>query len=318
MGYYKKIDVICVDGGRYSAESTKGDMKKRGVDKDNCVVLTNRVEKIELVTFHEVSGSVEYGMEVVLDCTLQGGTVVRTTVSGMKYLHWIQKGTVVNGIMEGDFLFLFKGVVEELVKRGDAGHENFVTEYMNQEGKKQRASKLDVQVGDIVNIYGGSIYLGEFYYYKPNLKNKDGINKLRKYKLYIERDEDGSYIDNRLHVESGKTDYNQPTEVLGSVDIDMELLKRNARERMGNIYTEGVGYKKGTGYYSRIQRDACKNNKAYVLSNIAVDKKDIVYPYIGDLLKLGWLCDWDADKNMVEYKTSSRGNVIPYQYVLKQ
>ena len=41
-------------------------------------------------------------------------------------------------------------------------------------------------------------------------------------------------------------------------------------------------------------------------------------PEPDELLKLGWLCDWDLDKKTLTYKyDSSNRPLIPYEYEVK-
>ena len=300
--YYKKIDTICVSKGSYSAETTKGEMKKRGVDAETCSRVENKVSEINLVDYYDTSGAVEYGMAVIVDCQLVSGHTVRTSVEGKKYLGWVETHTVENGKMNGDFLFLFQGVVAELVERKSKEHQGFLEQYEIQEKNKEKAKELEIKPGDIVNIHGDVIYLGEFYYYKPNLKTEELVSKPKKYKVYIAQEGDDKYRSDLIYVESSKTKQNQVTEVIGHVEIDIDKLKEEAFERLANIEQEGIGYQVTANamfYSGKLRAYSHKNNQAYVLANMEKNKKDIQKPMVSDLLRLGWLCGWDIGKKPI-------------------
>src|SRR5690625_7593416 len=91
MGYYKKIDKVMLEGDRYSAKGTPGEVRKRGVDSERCIEVDNSVEEIRLVRFYNTSGEVEYGLAVVLECVFENGDIVRTTMDGVDYLTLVKK-----------------------------------------------------------------------------------------------------------------------------------------------------------------------------------------------------------------------------------
>lgn len=325
VSYYKDIEKVCISGERYSSDTTKGEMKKRGVDKETCDTVNNNVTEITVVNYYETSGEKEYGMSVVLDCLLDSGNRVRTVVNGMTYLSWVNAHTTVNGKTEGDFVFLFKGVVEELAVRNSTSHKNFIKDYELQEQKKKESSELEIKPGDIVNIHGDVIYLGEFYYYKPNLKVEGLLNKLKKYKMYMANpDKDNRYRSSLIHLETSKTKQNQVTEVLGHVDIDMGDLKEWAINHVMNMEQKDIGFKikerNNYSYGSLHQAFEDVNNKAYVLANMAENKLDVMKPAEEDILRLGWLCGWDIGKGLLvgfknKYRDVSLKKPRVYDYV---
>lgn len=173
MGYYKEINKVLVDGSNFSAVGTRGEVKKRGVDIYQSIEIDNMVEKITLVNFYNTSGKVEYGLEVVLDCKFNSGVTVQTCMSGIDYLNILQEHESYQGSITGNFLFLFQGVVEKLVVGGSKEHKSFLKSYKKQEREKERIKEFKVQEGDIVNLgLHGAVYLGEYYYPKPNFKNE--------------------------------------------------------------------------------------------------------------------------------------------------
>lgn len=318
MGYYKLIDEVYLDGSSYSAEGTVSEMKKRGVNKDISKIIDNRVVEIILDDYYETSGAVEYGLAVVLKCKFATGDTVITSISGMKYLKWISQFSCNKGSIEGDFLFIFKGVIEELVLRNDKEHEDFLLEYNKSIEKKNISKGLDVKVGDIVNIYRESVYLGEYYYLKPNLKLDGCVAKARKYKLYAQLDKEGNYLNSEIYVESGVTSTNQPTEILGHIEVDFEKLLKKSLLHMDSIFDEGVGYRyNNNSYYSKYFANKKENSNAYILTNIQKNKNDLIEPSEDYLLSLGWLCDWPKPKNIEYMKNKNGRTIIPYWYEKK-
>lgn len=313
MGYIKEIGKVYIDGDNYSAEGTISEMKKMGVTKDVAECIENKVKKVELINFYETSGAVEYGMAVELQCTFDTGHTVYKTINGMTYLSWVQEYGVNNRIITGEFIFLFQGVISDLVVYGSEKHKRFLIAYEEQEEKENRIKDFTYKIGDIVNIYGRSVYLGEYYYQKPNLKNNSLVNKLRKYKLYLELKDSKPYEEGRLRVESGKTKDNQPTEILGYMAVDMKFLKEKANERMESMFTSGVGYYKGN--YSTVSYDK-ENNKAYVLHHVSETKEDLPYMSMDTILKYGWLCGFEnKNAGIKREKVNSRsGTYYVYKF----
>lgn len=318
MGYYKKIDSVYVDGGNFSADGTTSELKKRGIVRENSRLIDNRVTEVKLLNYGNQSGAKEYGMYVNVECTFSTGDVVRTEVDGMAYLLWVSRHTVIGGTMEGDFLFLMQGDVEELAVRGGYNHLRFNERYDAQEAKVLATKELVVMVGDVVNIHKKCIYLGEYWYVKPNLRLDALMAKPTKYKLYINVDDEGNYLDKELYVESGKTKTNQPTQILGHIDFDMEELQRSAVERMRDIRKNEVGYRKG-GAYNMLWASSKENNKAYVLTKISETKDTLITPTKEEVLSLGWLCGWGHNmKHLVRAVNSSNRTIEPYEYAIDE
>jgi len=314
MGYYKKIDKVMLEGDRYSAKGTPGEVRKRGVDSERCIEVDNSVEEIRLVRFYNTSGEVEYGLAVVLECVFENGDIVRTTMDGVDYLTLVKKYSSDKGTIRGDFLFLFQGVLERLVERRGEEHISFLNKYEQQEDEKLKAKNFKLNVGDITDVHNRTVYLGEYFYLKPNFKNDNYLNKPRKYKLYLRIDEEGNYLDNELYVESGKTQYNQPTEKKGHIEVDFATLKEIALERMETMFKKDTGYREG---YLGYRPQESQNNKAYVLTNIANTKEELVEPTAEDLLKRAWLCGWDDTMPRGKFEREDRRR-LPYKYVEKE
>lgn len=310
MGYLKEIEKVCIDGEKYSAVSTPGEMRKRGVEKANCVEVENKIVKIELVKFYATSGAIEYGMEVQLDCTFESGESVKVTVDASDYLWWVQNYTTIKGVTEEEFTLLFKGVVVELVPTGSKKHKSHLVGLQKQKEEKEKLAKVVVKVGDIVNINSERVvYLGDYFYYKPNIRKDKVYNKLRKYKIYLAIDEDGNWDTERgkIHIESGKTLYNQPDEILGRMDINMGELKEWAENHYATMHKRNHGYRLVEGYWSRDRPYDVLNNKAYVLANISKTKDGVIVPSEDEILRLAWVCGWAYDDKVYETLGFSRG-----------
>lgn len=277
-----------VDGNNFAAEGTPSELRKRNVNIDDAIKIENKVSQIRLINFYNTSGEVQYGLAVVLECEFESGDIVTTTMDGVDYLSLIKKYSSENGTIWGDFLFLFQGVVTELVEVGSKKHLAFRDNYEKQELKKQAAKSLEVNVGDIVDSPYNSVFLGEYFYPRPNLKNDTYFNQPRKYRLYSKLNKDGDGVTGLVEVESGKS---KTTKVLGEVNIDFETLTGEATERMTTMFQLDIGYTEG--YMNYLSPKYSENNSAYILTTMVKDKKDLVYPTKQEILDLAWLCRWD-------------------------
>lgn len=313
LNYYKEIDKVAIDGGNYSAVTTPGEMKRRGVGKERSVEVGNHITKVNLLNFHERSGAVEYGLYVNVACTFASGEEINIEVDGMDYLRWVQAHSIVNGEMDGDFVILFTGTTVRLVVYRSSAHEEYLSAYIEQERKKEESKNLEIAIGDVVDIHYAVVYIGEYYFYKPSLKKGSVTNKLRKYKLYISaKEENGWDITNgHLYVESGRTKQNQPTKILGHVDVNIGELIAEAKNRMKKMSNLGVGYEK-SGHYVQWRARTGANQRAYTLANIGKAKEDVIYPDTDELLKYAWLCGWDYNRKDYKQVENRRGGEIPY------
>lgn len=314
MGYIKESKKIAIDGKNFSAVGTAGEMKKRNVYKAIAEVVDNDIRKLKVVDFYETSGEVEYGMAVVVECTFASGHKVNARVDGMKFMRWLKGVTVVNGVIEGDYVLLMSGVVYSLEVAGGKEHKRHIAAYEKQEELKELEKSFTYGVGDIVKINRNeAVYLGEFWYYKPNINGEKFVNQLRKYKLYIRLSAGRDVHEiGEIYVESGKTKYNQPTEVLGHVEVDMDRLLDNAQRHYERIYEEGVGYQDTRGYYRMKYAEKPKNDQAYVLLNAKQKKDEVIVPSKEQILNLAWYCGWDVKGNYE--RVATRMSTKPYYY----
>lgn len=307
MGYYKKIDKISInnyekeDIRNYCAKETKSYMKKHGVDKDNILEIENRINSIEILSARNRSGKQEYGMSVSVLCYMESGHTLRISIDGLDLVRYIQKYPSRDGIILGNFLILMKGDVFELVEMDGNRHQEFLNSYEKQEVKKKETEQQrnTLQIGDIVRTNGmwtEHVYLGEYYYYKPNLKNDSAVNKLRKYKLFL-RDSDDVRT-RGIHLLAGTI---KDLEFKGTKDIDVEELIEKAKMEVDEMFKKGKGYEERRSYFRSLNTFKDKNNMNYVLANVEKTKKDIKTPNKQDILNRAWLCGWDSSRDTTKY-----------------
>lgn len=307
MGYYKKIAKIYINSNEeseikhYCAEETKSYMKKHKVDKDNSLGIENRINSIEILSARNRSGKQEYGMSVSVLCYVESGHTLIISIDGLDLVSFIHKYPSREGIILGDFLILMKGDVFELVERDGKRHQEFLNSYEKQEEKKKETEQQrnTLQIGDIVRTNGmwsEHIYLGEYFYYKPNLKNDSAVNKLRKYKLFLRESDD---VRTRgIHLLAGTI---KDLEIKGTKDINVEELIEKAKMEVDEMFEKGKGYEERRSYFRSLNTFKEKNNMNYVLANVEKNKKDVKTPNKQDILNRAWLCGWDSSRDTNKY-----------------
>lgn len=313
MGYYKQIETLIYQDGFFSALGTKSEMAKRHVTIEESVEIENKVDTIQLISYRNMSGAVEFGTSVELECTFKDGYKTKTYMDGLDYLQIIKTHDSFKGKTHGDFLFLMQGTVHELVVRNSVKHKTFLEMYEEQENKKKKQSEYRLQEGDIVDVAVRSVYLGEYFYYKPNFRNENYYNKLRKYKVYIGLDKDNNLTDD-IHLVAGKSS-KEPTKKLGTYNFDFKELQDEAKEHLTEMYKEDIGYRVGHMWYNHKIIYELKNEKAFILAHIARTKevaehlKEDKEYLLKNIQMFGWKKALPKGKFTVEYDRR-----FPYQY----
>lgn len=180
--YYKNPNIIFLNdvfnaNGTYNfcGEGIKSYQLKRGVSSP--VELENTIKKIKLLEIRRISGKVQYG-SVVDVYAYVGDLPTRTTIEEIDFFNFAMKYGVVDGEINGNFAYIFKGVTSRLIDKDTdeykTYHRNYVNELNKKEEKLKKSKNLILEPNTFYTCELGRryLYLGEEYMQNPTVPKK--------------------------------------------------------------------------------------------------------------------------------------------------
>lgn len=288
----------------HSGKSTKSEMKKRGVDLDTCTMIENNIQKIEIIRAYNTRGEFEYGSAVQLLCTTVDGYKIMHNMDIIDFIDWVKETDVTKNSMTSDFTFIYFGQLCSLVKRHDTEYTSFYATKEKTEkyyAEKRNATK-DIQIGDIISTpepYASRfVYLGQYFYTKPNLKRDNFVNKMAKFHFFIPLNADNSLKEKIIFsTKPQPTSHKVELTNQGQLDgFNADTLINNAKQyfEKEEMRQLNKGFKKVDTYYSKGYKAFEEKNKFYfTLAHIGKTKETTIIPTKETVVAYQWLCNLD-------------------------